>query len=69
MSFNIEEYYKQMVGFEIVGFKMDGEGIDAWPVYTVKKGDETLQMTVSRDPEGNGPGFVFIENEDGYQMA
>tara|TARA_B100000035_G_C21006508_1_gene557545 strand:- start:1282 stop:1491 length:210 start_codon:yes stop_codon:yes gene_type:complete len=69
MSFNIEEYYKQMVGFEIVGFKMDGEGIDAWPVFTVKKGDDTLQMVVSRDPEGNGPGFVFIENEDGQQMA
>ena len=69
MSFNIEEYYKQMVGFEIVEFKMDGEGRDAWPVYTVKKGDETYQMVVSRDPEGNGPGFVFIENEDGLQMA
>ena len=69
MNFNIEEYYKQMVGFEIVGFKMDGEGRDAWPVYTVKKGDETCQMVVARDPEGNGPGFVFIENEDGLQMA
>lgn len=61
----MEEYYKQMVGFEIVGFKMD----EGWPVYTVKKGNETCQMVVSQDPEGNGPGFVFIENEDGQQMA
>ena len=62
MGFNLEEYYTQMVGFKIIGFRMDDEGIDSWPVFTVKKGAETLQMVVSRDQEGNGPGFMFIED-------
>lgn len=62
MGVSLEEYYTQMVGFKIIGFRMDDEGIDSWPVFTVKKGEETLQMVVSRDQEGNGPGFMFIED-------
>jgi hypothetical protein len=62
MGFNLEEYYKQMVGFKIVGFKMDDEGIDSWPVFIVEKDGETHQMVVSRDQEGNGPGFMFLED-------
>ena len=65
----MNEYYSQLIGYEIIGFQIDGEGIDAWPVLVVKKEEETLQLIVSRDPEGNGPGFVFIENEDGQQLA
>ena len=62
-------YYSQLIGYEITGFQVDGEGIYAWPVLVVQKGEETLHLTVSRDAEGNGPGFIFIENEDGQQLA
>ena len=62
----MNEYYSQLIGYEIMGFQIDG---DAWPVFVVKKGEETLFLTVSQDTEGNGPGFIFIENEDGQQLA
>jgi hypothetical protein len=49
----------------------DEEGND-WPVFTVEKTYPPLQpkttatkvrhkLVISRDPEGNGPGFVFME--------
>ena len=66
------EYYSQLIGFKIVGFKIDGQtsqGDSGWPVLVVKKGKEKLQLVVSQDAEGNGPGFIFIENEDGQQLA
>jgi len=62
----MNEYYSQLIGYEIMGFQIDG---DAWPIFVVKKGEETLFLTVSQDTEGNGPGFIFIENEDGQQLA
>ena len=65
----MNEYYSQLIGYEIMGFQIDGEGIDAWPIFVVKKGEETLFLTVSQDTEGNGQGFIFIENEDGQQLA
>lgn len=34
---------------------------DVWPVLVFEKPDGTLlQVDVSRDPEGNGPGHLFI---------
>jgi len=67
----IAEIYKQMIGHTIIGFEMekDEEGND-WPVFVVEKRYHNTKTTgtkvrhklvISRDPEGNGPGFVFLE--------
>jgi len=65
----ITEYYQQLVGFEITRFEFDEEhdGLESFPVFLLKrkgeKGGEDIYLTiaVSRDPEGNGGGFLFIE--------
>lgn len=60
---DVNAYYRQLVGSRITGFRMDPDefGDDPWPTFTLTmpKGD-TLEMTLSRDPEGNGGGFAFI---------
>ena len=74
---NLTEIYKQMIGHTIIGFEMeDDEEGTSWPVFTVEKryssSKETAtlvrhKLVISRDPEGNGPGFVFLEaGEDEY---
>lgn len=77
LNMEIEKIYKQMIGHTIIGFEMekDEEGND-WPVFTVEKTYQSSKTTatkvrhklvISRDPEGNGPGFVFLEaGEDEY---
>jgi len=55
------EYYKFLEGGRITKASLsdeDDEG-NTWPVIQIKKGKETLKIEVSRDPEGNGPGFLF----------
>lgn len=40
----------------------DGVYFEVWPVLIFTKPDgTTIQVEVSRDPEGNGPGHLFIE--------
>ena len=60
----MEEHYKQLVGFKIVGFRfeVDEYETDNWPIFTIQKGKERLDLVLSRDPEGNGGGFAFIED-------
>tara|TARA_R100000654_G_scaffold69326_1_gene98856 strand:- start:1498 stop:1725 length:228 start_codon:yes stop_codon:yes gene_type:complete len=66
---HITEYYQQLVGFEITRFELDEEhnGLESFPVFLLKrkceKGgkDICLTIAVSRDAEGNGGGFLFIE--------
>ncbi|WP_299568022.1 MULTISPECIES: hypothetical protein [Roseobacteraceae] len=56
-------YYRQLVGFTVTGFRMDADefGDEPFPTFTVKAPDgETLEVSLSRDPEGNGGGFAFI---------
>ena len=66
----LTEVYKQMIGHTIIGFEFedDEEGV-SWPVFTVEKTYQSTKTTatkvrhrlvISRDPEGNGPGFVFL---------
>lgn len=53
-----EKYYRQLVGATITKFTL---GQELWPQFTVHSpvvGDLTLE--ISRDEEGNGPGFIFI---------
>ena len=45
----------------LVGGKITKVGVtaDGFPQITVKVGKETFVLEVSRDSEGNGPGFLF----------
>lgn len=54
-------YLAPLIGGEIteVGIKADRKGL--WPTLKVrlKESDEVLTLEISKDPEGNGPGFIF----------
>lgn len=57
-------YYAQLIGNRIKGFRMEQDefGDDPWPIFTVEtEAGEQLNVALSRDPEGNGGGFAFIE--------
>ena len=67
------DLYGQLIGFEIVDFYMEetddnfteGGDIfnDAWPTFVIenKSTKERVKLVLSRDPEGNGAGFAFVE--------
>ena len=60
-----KEMYGQLIGFRIVGFRIEDEDNygKPYPIFEVQRGDEKLDLVVSQDPEGNGGGFVFIEEK------
>jgi len=63
---NMEKYYRQLVGSKIIGFELLEEDGDKWPVFLVKNLKHVLlKVEVSRDPEGNGSGFLFISEDKG----
>jgi hypothetical protein len=37
---------------------------DGFPQFLISNGKEDLVIEVSRDPEGNGGGFLFIRGKD-----
>ena len=67
------DLYGQLIGFEIVDFYMEEtddnfteEGDifnDTWPTFVIenKENKERVKLVLSRDPEGNGAGFAFVE--------
>ena len=60
-----EETYKPLIGFRITDFKTDEDEDNPnnpWLIFEVTRGDEKYNLVVSQDPEGNGGGFVFIED-------
>lgn len=59
------DYYGQLVGAKVVGFHLeDGEHWnEPWPVFTMQINDERVRFVLSRDEEGNGGGFAFIEED------
>lgn len=78
MSFKDEEkeyftkYYSQLVGAIITSFEWSeaepGEDTDGWyepfPVFKANlRGGQKIIITLSQDPEGNGPGFLFLEED------
>lgn len=72
-----DKYYKPLVGATIVAYGWTeagpGEDTDGWfepmPVFkAVLDSGEYVVLTLSSDPEGNGPGFLFIVNEDHYDQ-
>ena len=60
---NMDKYYGQLGGFKIVSFHMESDefGGHDWPVFTLEKDGEKITAAISRDAEGNGGGFIFVE--------
>tara|TARA_E500000318_G_scaffold105620_1_gene112709 strand:- start:1134 stop:1334 length:201 start_codon:yes stop_codon:yes gene_type:complete len=57
----VNKYYSPLKGFTIKSFKLEGDEDNSFPTFILKKGNETIKISVSRDEEGNGGGFLFIE--------
>ena len=59
------EHFGQLRGAEIIDFHMVSDSYDkynSWPTFTMRKGKDTFKFVLSRDEEGNGGGFAFIED-------
>ena len=56
-------YYSQLVGGSIKEFilKQDEDG-SQWPTFIIEVQDKTYTVEVSQDPEGNGPGFLTLDD-------
>lgn len=53
-------YYSQLEGCTITHTRVKNEDGLLWPVLTITAPDgEVFSIEVSRDEEGNGPGFLF----------
>ena len=65
---DMQKYYSQLVGAKIIGFRFveDEYALEPFPVFTLRLGGQTVDMSLSMDEEGNGGGFAFIEE---YQYA
>jgi hypothetical protein len=60
---DLNKYYGQLVGATITDFKfVKSEYYNAFPTFTLKHGDQEVDVVLSQDEEGNGGGFAFIEN-------
>ena len=66
---DMNKYYEQLVGCEIINFYME-EAEEAelpWPVFILKQpnsaDNELIRLVLSQDAEGNGGGFAFIEEK------
>jgi hypothetical protein len=60
---DMNAYYTQLIGATITDFRFDSDELDEepWPTFTVTMPDGfKLEVSLSRDPEGNGGGFAFI---------
>lgn len=59
----LERYLEPLKGATIFGVKIKVEDGEVWPVLVVENltlaEGETLELEISRDEEGNGPGFIF----------
>ena len=60
----MKKHYGQLVGAKIVDFKIEQDGFQTWPVFTLELGKQKIKMTLSKDAEGNGSGFAFIEEAE-----
>ena len=58
------KYYSFLKGARIVNVEIFEDdlftGRDAnWPVIVIEKDNQIFELQLSRDEEGNGPGFIF----------
>ena len=60
---DMQEYYEQLVGGKIVGFRFEDDPYltHSFPIFTLQLGSQRVELTLSMDEEGNGGGFGFIE--------
>ena len=63
----LRKYYKQLRGYTIIGFRLeideenDYRLPNEWPIFTLKNiHGSIVEITVSKDEEGNGSGFLFV---------
>ena len=65
-------YYGQLIGATVVGIKMSieqdqeyGDPLFAkvWPLIIFEKDGQEYRCEISRDEEGNGPGYMFGLNQ------
>ena len=56
-----KKYFGQLKGYTITDFKLEKEYDMIFPVFIMKKGGDTIKVSVSQDEEGNGGGHLFIE--------
>ena len=56
-----KKYFGQLKGYIITDFKLEKEYDMIFPVFIMKKGGDTIKVSVSQDEEGNGGGHLFIE--------
>ena len=65
-------YYSQLIGATVVGIKMNIEEnpypadplyAEVWPLIIFEKNGQEYRCEISRDEEGNGPGFMFGLNQ------
>jgi hypothetical protein len=64
-TMDMHEYFGQLVGFTITKYYLsdyDPDDFESFPRYQMKheRTNEVIDVEVSRDPEGNGGGFLFI---------
>jgi len=60
---DMQRYYEQLVGCRVVGFRFERDEYagELFPVFTLQRGPQRIDLTLSMDEEGNGGGFGFIE--------
>jgi len=65
-------YYGQLIGATVVGIKMNVEEdqehgdplfTQVWPLIIFEKDGQRYRCEISRDEEGNGPGYMFGLNQ------
>lgn len=65
MSDYYTKYYKQLEGAKILkfrGMQQEEHDLGPFPVFLIEFKDKSIgNIAVSMDEEGNGGGFVFIE--------
>ena len=62
----LTEYYKGLIGYQVVGYKhKDGFPILVMENMRKNNNPKTISVAVSKDPEGNGEGFLFITDASG----
>lgn len=72
MSNKMKEKISGLIGCVIVQVEQANIDGESWPILLVKNSDDQIfQMEISSDPEGNGPGHIFLgllsgENYDTY---
>ena len=62
----LTEYYKGLIGYQVVGYKHK-DGFPTLVMENMRKNNnpKTISVAVSKDPEGNGEGFLFITDASG----